>query len=160
MTNFSTYTTTLPAFEVVGFTKIVTSGGEQYDAVRRDGRWELLRQLAGENKTLYGVASVDAACPKGTYRYTLGVRGPLVVSEPLPPGEELFTISIPATAWLIFRLDDFAAQYGDFWARDPYRMVQAQGYAFDSRVGLHIDAYDEGYVTEHDAMAFMMPVKV
>jgi hypothetical protein len=78
LTEFAAYTTTLPAFEVVGFTKIVTSGGEQYDAVRRDGRWELLRRLAGKEKTLYGVASVDAACPKGTYGYTLGVRGPFM----------------------------------------------------------------------------------
>jgi hypothetical protein len=82
-----------------------------------------------------------------------------LAAEPLPPGETLFTISIPEITWLVFRLGDFAAQYGDFWAQDPYRMVQSHGYAFDFEVGLHIDAYDEHYVLDHDAMAFMMPVK-
>ncbi len=35
------------SFDLLGFTKIVQSGGEQYDEVRNSGRWDILRQIAG-----------------------------------------------------------------------------------------------------------------
>jgi hypothetical protein len=104
-----------PAFTVTGITRIVASGGEVYNAVRRDGRWEALRRLGGEDATLYGVASFDKACSQGTYRYTLGVKGALAAAGDLLAGETLFSLPIRQAGWLVFELDDFEAQYGGFW---------------------------------------------
>ena len=148
-----------PAFTVTGITRIVASGGEVYNAVRRDGRWEALRRLGGEDATLYGVASFDKACSQGTYRYTLGVKGALTTAGDLLAGETLFSLPIRQAGWLVFELDDFEAQYGGFWRDDPYRMVQELGWAFDYGVGLHIDVFPPAYVSDHDPMSFMMPVK-
>lgn len=58
-----------PAFAVTGISRIVASGGEVYDAVRRDGRWEALRRLGREGATLYGVASFDKAASQGARRF-------------------------------------------------------------------------------------------
>ncbi|MBM3240181.1 hypothetical protein FJZ31_28180 [Candidatus Poribacteria bacterium] len=60
----------LPAFDLIGYTKIVESGGELYDAVRSDGRWEKLKTIAGDDKTIFGLASLDKECPKGLYLKT------------------------------------------------------------------------------------------
>ncbi len=148
----------LPAFELVGFTGIVTSGGEQYDAVRRDGRWETLRRLGGADPTIYGVASMDKECTDGRYRYTLAVKAsPASVDT---KGEEgLFNLSMPKAEWVIFTLDSFVGQYGKFWQDDPYKLLQALGREFDPAVGVHIDVYSPGYGSDEDKMEFMMPVR-
>ena len=129
------------AFTVTGVSKIVGSGGEVDHAVRRDGRWEALRRLGGEDATLYGVASFDKACAQGTYRYTLGVKDVPATAGDVPEGEALFSLPIRQAGWLVFELDDFSAQWGEFWHDDPYRMVEDLGWIFDARVGLHIDAF-------------------
>ncbi len=138
---------------------ITVSGGEPFDAVRRDGRWEALRRLGGDDTTLYGVASFDEACSQGTYRYTLGVKNVLAMAGDLLTGDPLFSLPIRQAGWLVFELDDFAAQWGEFWHDDPYRLLQELGWAFDTRVGLHIDVFPPAFVSDHDAMSFMMPVK-
>ncbi len=38
-------------------------------------------------------------------------------------------------------------------------MVQDLGWVFDARVGLHIDVFPSAFVSEHDPVSFMMPVK-
>jgi hypothetical protein len=148
-----------PAFTITGISRITASGGELFDAVRRDGRWEALRRLGGEDATLYGMASFDKACSEGTYRYTLGVKNAVATAGDLFAGETLFSLPIRQAGWLVFELDDFAAQWGEFWRDDPYRMVQELGWVFDPRVGLHIDVFPPAFVLEHDPMSFMMPVK-
>ena len=50
-----------PAFTVTGVTKIVASGGELYDAVRSDGRWDALRWLGGGDAPLELAAWYPAA---------------------------------------------------------------------------------------------------
>jgi hypothetical protein len=157
-----TYRTTYqewPAFTVTGVSKITASGGEVYDAVRCDGRWEALRRLGGDDATLYGVASFDKAASQGAYRYTLGVKDALATVGDLLAGETLFSLPIRQAGWLVFELDDFAAQWGEFWRDDPYRMVQELGWAYDAKVGLHIDVFPPAFVSEHDPVSFMMPVK-
>ena len=74
LTGYSTKYQRLPAFDLTGFTKIVPSGGELYDEVRSDGRWEVLRNIAGDDKTVYGVASLNEEYTKGRYRYILAVK--------------------------------------------------------------------------------------
>lgn len=148
-----------PAFTITGISSITASGGELFDAVRRDGRWEALRRLGGEDATLYGVASFDQAASQGTYRYTLGVKDAPVAAGDQLAGEELFSLPIRQAGWLVFELDDFAAQWGQFWRDDPYRMVQELGWVFDARVGLHIDVFPLAFVSEYDPVSFMMPVK-
>lgn len=149
----------LPAFDLIGFTKIVESGGELYDEVRSDGRWEVLKTIAGDDNTIFGVASLDKQCPKGSYRYTLGVKAKAEFLEKPRLGDDLFSIHIKQAGWLIFTLEDFKKQYGQFWKDDPYRLVQMLGWSFDRSVGLHIDAYAASYASDHDGMEFMMPVK-
>jgi hypothetical protein len=82
-----------------------------------------------------------------------------VAAAALLGGEALFSIPIRQAGWLVFELDSFSAQWGEFWHDDPYRLVQEIGWVFDTRVGLHIDVFTTAFVSEHDAMAFMMPVK-
>ena len=148
-----------PAFTVTGISRVVASGGEVYGDVRSDGRWEALRQLGGEDATLYGVASLDKAGFQGAYRYTLGVKDVPVAAGDQLAGEPLFTLPIRQAGWLVFELDDFMGQWGDFWRDDPYRMVQELGWVYDAGVGLHIDVFPPAYVSEHDPVSFMMPVK-
>ena len=149
----------LPAFDVTGFTKIVKSGGELYDEVRRDGRWDKLKSIAGDDKTIFGVASLDKHCPKGSYRYTVGIKAKAETTHGPRLDEDLFSIHIREATWLIFVLEDFKKQYGEFWRDDPYRLIGRLGWVFDSAVGLHIDAFAEPYASDHDGMEFMMPVK-
>ena len=148
-----------PAFTITGVSSLTASGGELFDAVRRDDRWEALRRLGGNDATLYGVASFDKAGSQGAYRYTLGVKNALATAGDPLAGEELFSLPIRQAGWLVFELDDFAAQWGAFWRDDPYRMVQELGWAYDARVGLHIDVFPPAFVSEHDPVSFMMPVK-
>lgn len=145
----------LPAFDLIGFTKIVKSGGELYGEVRSDGRWEVLRSIAGDDKTIYGVASLDKDCPKGSYRYTLGVKAPADARLP----KDLFSMHIKPSGWIVFELESFVAQYGKFWGDDPYKMIKKLGWDFNSRLGLHIDAYAPSYSSDSDPMEFMMPVR-
>ena len=148
----------LPAFDLIGFTKIVESGGELYDEVRSDGRWEALKTIAGDDKTIFGVASHDEQCPKGSYRYTVGVKAKAEFLEKATLDYDLFTIHIKQAGWLIFTLESFKKQYGQLWNDNPYRLVEMLGWSFDSAVGLHIDAYAASYASDHDGMEFMMPV--
>jgi predicted transcriptional regulator YdeE len=140
-----------PAFDLIGFTKIVSSGGEQYDAVRGDGRWEVLRRMAGADQRIYGVASHDAECPEGRYRYTVAVR------EPAGPcaRDDLFPIHIGESEWLVFTLTHFGRQYGAFWQDNPYALTRKLGREFNRAVGLHLDVFD---ASEDDSMEFWMPV--
>jgi len=149
----------VPAFDVIGFTKIVRSGGELYEEARNDGRWQVLKSIAGDAKTTYGVATVDKDCSKGSYRYTLGVKAPVDQSRDTGLYDDLFSIHIARSGWIILSLEHFGAQYGDFWRDDPYKLVNRLGWVFDSAVGLHIDAFPPSYASDHDAMEFMMPVR-
>jgi len=149
----------LPAFDLIGFTKIVESGGEIYDAVRSDGRWEKLKTIAGDDKTIFGVASSDKECPKGKYRYTVGVKANAESLEKPRLDSDLFSMHIKQAGWLIFTLESFSKQYGKFWSDDPYRLVEMLGWSFDRSVDLHIDAFAESYTSDQDGMEFMMPVK-
>ena len=149
----------LPAFDLIGFTKIVESGGELYDEVRSDGRWERLKTIAGDDKTIFGVASLDKECPKGKCRYTIGVKAKAEFLEKPGLDNDLFTIHIKQAGWLIFTLESFIKQYGQFWSDDPYRLVEMFGWSFDRSVSLHIDAYAVSYASDQDGMEFMMPVK-
>jgi len=149
----------LPAFDLIGFTKIVESGGEIYDAVRSDGRWEKLKTIAGDDKTIFGVASSDKECPKGKCRYTVGVKANAESLEKPRLDSDLFSMHIKQAGWLIFTLESFSKQYGKFWSDDPYRLVEMLGWSFDRSVGLHIDAFAESYTSDQDGMEFMMPVK-
>lgn len=145
----------LPAFDLIGFTKIVGSGGELYDEVRNDGRWEKLQTIAGDDKTIFGVASLDKECTKGKYRYTIGVKS----LEQSLLDNDLFTIHIKQAGWLIFTLENFNKQYGQFWSDDPYRLIEMLGWEFNRSIGLHIDAFGASYDFNHNEMEFMMPVK-
>ena len=144
---------------MIGFTKIVESGGELYDEVRSDGRWEKLRTIAGDDKTIFGVASSDKECPKGKYRYTVGVKANAESHEKPRMDSDLFSMHIKQAGWLIFTLESFIKQYGKFWSDGPYRLVEMLGWSFDRSVGLHIDAFVESYTSDQDGMEFMMPVK-
>jgi hypothetical protein len=153
----------LPAFEVTGFTKIVESGGEVYDELRRDGRWQVLRNIAGDDGTLYGVASADQECPKGKYRYTIGVGVVAEQAKAVGLPDNLFTINIKPSGWLVFSLTQ--AQYGDFWRADPYALTKKLDYAFNAAVGLHIDVWPPSYAATDDGLKdgsqeFMMPVRL
>ncbi len=148
----------LPAFDLIGFTKIVASGGELYDEVRKDGRWERLKTIAGDDKTIFGVASLDKECPKGKYRYTVGIKANAEFLEKPRLDDDLFPIHIKQAGWLIFTLESFIEQYGQFWNDNPYGLIEMLGWSFDSSVGLHIDAFAESYASDHDGMEFMMPV--
>jgi len=148
----------LPAFDLIGFTKIVKSGGELYGEVRSDGRWEVLKSIAGDDKTIYGIASEDKDCPKGRYRYTLGVKASADHSRDACLYKDLFSIHIKQSGWIVFEIENFGAQYGNFWRDDPYKLVKKLGWDFNFEVGLHIDAYAPSYASDNDGMEFMMPV--
>ena len=135
------------------------SGGELYDAVRTDGRWEVLREL-GDDATVYGVASMDKECrPAGHYRYTLGVKGPVGDVEDPNVRDSLFSIHIRESDWVVFALDSFVGQFGKLWGDDPYKLVKQLGREFNSAVGLHIDVYPPSYSADTDPMEFWLPVK-
>lgn len=149
----------LPAFELAGFTRIVKSGGEFYGDARRDGTWENLTGIAGEDKTVYGVASLDKECPKGYYRYTLAVKADAAELEATSIGGDIFRIGIKESDWLFFAIEHFEAQYGTFWNDNPYELTARLGWAFNSKLGLHIDVFPPSYSADNDFMEFMMPVR-
>jgi len=148
----------LPAFDLVGFTQIVQSGGALYEAARSDGRWEVLRSVGGADGTIYGVASYDKECPEGSYRYTLAVKARVDDFAGSGRHDELFSMRIPESDWVVFVLDHFGAQYGKFWEDDPYALIQELGWSFNAKVGLHLDAFGPAYSSDDDAMEFLMPV--
>ena len=94
----------LPAFDLIGFTKIVESGGELYDETRQDGRWAALRDIGGADKTIHGVASLDKECPKGRYRYTLAVKPSADRPADASLHTDLFPMHIRESEWLVFAL--------------------------------------------------------
>jgi len=149
---------TLPAFDLVGFTAVVASGGEQYDAVRGDERWGLLRAIGGTDGTIYGVASLDSACPAGRYRYTLAVRADETEARAVCPSHDLHRMRIGASEWVVFSLDHFGRQYGAYWQDDPYAMIRRLGWDFNRDLALHLDLYGPAYQSDDDAMEFLMPV--
>ena len=159
LTGYSVSYQKLPAFDLTGFTKIVESGGEQYDAVRGDGRWEILRNIGDGDNTIYGVASLDEECPKGRYRYTVAVKAPADQFGDPCPYDDLFSIRIKESEWLVFELEHFAAQYGEFWQANPYTLIKKLGWDFDKDAGCHIDVYAPSYPTHGDSMEFWMPVR-
>jgi len=110
LTGYNTKYQRLPAFDLTGFTKIVESGGELYDEVRGDGRWEVLRNIAGDDKTIFGVASFDKECTKGRYRYTLAVKASEDQERNARLGVSLYTIHIKESEWIVFTIESFAAQ--------------------------------------------------
>lgn len=148
----------LPAFDLVGFTKIVESGGELYCEARSDGRWEALRNVDGGGQTICGVASHDKACPKGRYRYTLAVRVPAERFGSARELGELYSLHVGESEWVVFSLECFGSQYGKLWQDNPYDMVRRLGYDFSRAVGLHIDLYAPSYSDDEGAMDFWMPV--
>jgi len=159
LTGYSTKYQKLPAFDLTGFTKIVPSGGELYDEVRGDGRWEVLRSIAGDDKTIYGVASLDKECTKGRYRYILAVKTTEDRVRNAGLGDSLFSIHIRESEWIVFTIENFVAQYGKFWGDNPYNLVKKLGWEFNPVVGLHIDVYPPSYSSNDDRMEFMMPVR-
>ena len=145
-----------PSFDIIGFTKIVNSGGELYDEVRQDNKREILKSLNVKNKKLYGVASHDAECTEGKYRYTMGVKKDENYVEDKKYKEQLFTINIKESDWIIFMMD-FENEYGKFWGNNPYQMIDEIGFKFNDSVGLHIDVFGEDY--NGHKMEFWMPIK-
>lgn len=111
----------LSAFDLVGFTKIVESGGELYCEARSDGRWEALRNVDGGGQTIYGVASHDNACPKGRYRYTLAVRVPPERLGSARELGELFSLHIEESEWVVFSLECFGGAVREVLAGQPLR---------------------------------------
>ncbi|MGE5530117.1 MAG: hypothetical protein ACM3X6_13400 [Patescibacteria group bacterium] len=147
----------LPAFDLIGFTKIVKSGGELYREVREDGRWDTLRRLGAEDPTIYGVATEVKDCPKGHYRYTIAVKVPGESGMVEVLKEQLFPIHVEESEWVIFDLN-YGTQYGAFWRDNPYAMIKKLGREFNTRLNLHIDAFPMAYASDADDMRFMMPV--
>ncbi len=148
----------LAAFDLVGFTKIVQSGGEMYREVRADGRWEALKHMAASDGCIYGVASTDKKCPPDHYRYTLAVRsGPDKNADPRHEGD-LFPFRVKQSRWAAFTIEHFARQYGGFWQSDPYKMIQELGLSYNRALSIHIDVYSQAYLTDDDKMEFWMPI--
>jgi hypothetical protein len=158
MTEYAPKHITVPAFDVVGFTKIVTSGGEQFEEVHGDARWGQLRRLGGADPTIYGIASMDSAGPAGTYRYTLAVKASEAVVREAGLEGRLFPMHIGASEWLVFRVS-FADSFGRLWQDDPHKIIASLGWAFNTAVGLHIDVYPPSYVAHDDEFEFWMPVE-
>jgi hypothetical protein len=146
-------------FDLVGFTKIVISGGEQYDEVRKSNRWDILRQIGGADKTIYGIASFDKECTKDHYRYTLAVQKPGDLAKFPDYERQLFPFHVKQSSWCVFTLEHFVRQYGNFWEANPYKMIEKLGFAFNTQLNFHLDVYPEAYVTDDDPMEFWMPIK-
>jgi hypothetical protein len=144
------------SFDIIGFTKIVNSGGELYDEVRQSNKWEILKNLNVKNKTLFGVASHDKECTEGKYRYTMGIKKDENYVEDKEYIEQLFSINISESEWIIFTMD-FENEYGKFWGNNPYQLIDEIGFSFNDSVGLHIDVFGEDY--NGHKMEFWMPIK-
>ena len=140
----------LGAFDIIGYTKIVRSGGEMYDETRADGRWAALQAMAAGDKRIYGIASHDKECPEDHYRYTVGI------ARDGDHADQLYSFHVKKSGWIVFSLD-FERDYGKFWGSDPYKMTSALGCKFNKALGLHIDVYGSDY--DGHAMEFWMPVR-
>ena len=145
-----------PAFDIIGFTKIVQSGGKLYEETREDGRWEVLKTMNTRNKNIYGCASFDSECAPDSYRYTIGVAHDDNYSQNPLYSSQMFSLHVKESDWIVFTLD-FATDYRLFWQNDPYKMIGDLGYNFNTAVGLHIDVYEATY-NGHE-MEFWMPVE-
>ena len=146
----------LPAFNIIGFTKFVKSGGELYDEVRSSDKWEGLKRLNSKEKNIYGIASMDKECPEGYYRYTMGIEKNENFLEVNEYNNQLYSFIIKESSWIIFTID-FEKEYGEFWSKNPYTMIEEMGYGFNNSLGLHIDVFGEVY--NGHGMEFWMPVK-
>jgi hypothetical protein len=146
----------LPSFIIIGFTKIVNSGGEMYDEIRHGDKWEILKKMNSKNKNVYGIASMDKECTEGKYRYTMGIEKNETYIEDKIYTDQLFSMTIKESDWVIFTMD-FENDYGKFWGNDPYKMIGEIGYGFNNSVGLHIDVYNEYY--DGHKMEFWLPAK-
>ena len=129
-----------------------------YAAVRDDGRWDQLKAIGGQDGTVYGVASEDDECPKGKYRYTIAVKAPSGKSNASSIPKGLFHVHISETEWLVFEINHFETQYGDFWRRDPYATTRELGYSFNNSMGLHLDVYPPDFSSDNDYSEFWLPV--
>jgi hypothetical protein len=147
----------LSSFEIIGFTKIVNSGGEMYDEViQKKEKWEILKNMNPKNKNVYGIASMDKECSEGKYRYTMGIEKDENYIENKIYTDQLFKMSIKESTWIIFSLD-FENDFGKLWENDPYKLIGEIGYSFNNAVGLHIDVFTENY--DGHKMEFWMPIK-
>jgi hypothetical protein len=145
-----------PEFKIIGFTKIVNSGGEMYDEIMHGDKWTILKKMNSKNKNVYGVASMDKECTEGKYRYTMGIEQNENCIKDKTYTNQLFPMTIKKSDWVIFSID-FENDYGKFWENDPYKMIDEIGYGFNNSVGLHIDVFNEGY--DGHKMEFWMPIK-
>jgi hypothetical protein len=147
----------LSSFEIIGFTKIVNSGGEMYDEIiQKKEKWEILKKMNSKNKSVYGIASMDKGCPEGKYRYTMGIEKDESYIEDKIYAAQLFSMNIKESNWVIFSLD-FENEFGKLWGNDPYKLIDEIRYSFNNAVGLHIDVFAENY--DGHKMEFWMPVK-
>ncbi len=149
----------LPAFDLLGFTQVVKSGGELYAAVMADGRWQVLQQLAGSDKCIYGVASLDKQCPTDHYRYTIAIKRTLGYKGNTTFDDQLFPFHVRPSRWIAFTLEHFESQYSGFWQIDPYKMIKQLGHSYNKALSIHIDVYPETYSKENDKMELWMPVR-
>ena len=75
------------------------------------------------------------------------------------PDHTGFPVYVKPSTWCVFTLVHCARQYGPLWEKDPYKMIEKLGFAFNNRLNLHIDVYPEAYRTDDDEMEFWMPIK-
>ena len=153
------------AFDIIGFTAMVKSGGKLYDAVRLDGRWEALQGMNSKNKTIYGIASDDtcpAMCDNRTdicskarcYRYTIGITDDENFMMNTAYGE-LYKYHVKESDWIVFALDN-SPGFGELWRNDPYKMIAELGYEYNFELSNHIDVMYGDY---DGVFEFWMPVK-
>ena len=147
------------AFDIIGFTKIVKSGGELHDEIRSDGRWDILKNMNSKNKEIYGIASQDKECPikckencKSCYRYTMGIADDENFIANLEY-DDLFKFYVKESDWIVFKLDAENG-YGELWGKDPYKMITELGYNYNWDLAIHIDVF-----YENNKIEFWMPVK-
>jgi hypothetical protein len=135
----------LSAFEVAGFTKCVTSGGEQYGEVRSDGRWAELVATSSAPTWVLGLGDWDEQCPPNGQRYTICIeRTPQVDLSALEAKYKLHRKTIGATAWMCFEVQ----QGQSIWTNEhePYAMFRKLGWQWNANVGCHFDAHPPGHV--------------
>src|SRR5215471_2198817 len=123
-----------PSFGIIGFTKMVNSGGEMYDEIiLKKDKWEILKKMNSQNKNVYGIASMDKECPEGKYRYTMGIEKDENYIEDKSYADQLYSINIKESSWIIFSLD-FKNDFGKLWGSDPYKLIGEIGYSFNNAV--------------------------
>ena len=157
------------AFDVIGFSEMERSGGKLYSEIREDGRWEILKAMNSNNKTIFGIAS-DDACPESCdrrtdiclsgrcYRYTMGITNDESYIAN-PAYSELFKFHIKESDWIVFKFDENNG-HGELWGNDPYKMIAELGHEYNSDLSIHIDVWHDKYTGEHDGInsEFWMPI--